>query len=312
MKIMSKAEKGVYAASITPVNAAGEPDGDRLVEHSKWLMQQGLTGVAPLGTTGEGNSLPFSFRLQVPELFRNAGFDANKVIFGTGACAAGDAIEVTRAVLAAGFNNALVLPPFYYKNVSEDGVFNYYEQLINSVGSDSLRVYLYHFPKLSMTPITVELIKRLKKEFGPIIAGLKDSSGDYKGTLEFVAAADEFDVFPGTEAVLVDGAKDGCVGSISATSNASAALTAATYAALGTAKAQELQQTLAAVRLAIAEFPLSAALKQIEAWRREDDSWRAVLPPNTVLSDAQAKQLRRSLESFDPSTGVLTEHRAAS
>lgn len=309
---MSKAEKGVYAASVTPVDASGEPDGKRLIQHSQWLMQQGLTGVAPLGTTGEGNSLPFSFRLKVPGLFRDAGFESNKVIFGTGSCSAGDAIVATRAVIDAGFTNALVLPPFYYKGVSEDGVFNYFDRLVNGVGSDSLRVYLYHFPKLSMTPITVSLIQRLKKEFGPIIAGLKDSSGDFKGTLEFVAAADDFDVFPGTEAVLVEGATKGCVGSISATSNASAALTAATYAALGTAKAEELQETLSAVRLAIADFPLSAALKQIEAWRHEDDSWRAVLPPNTILSDSDAKRLRESLEVFEPAAGVLNAQRVAS
>jgi len=309
---MSKADKGVYAASVTPIDESGEPDGTRLIQHSQWLMQQGLTGVAPLGTTGEGNSLPFSFRLKVPGLFRDAGFTSNKVIFGTGSCSAGDAIAATRAVIDAGFTNALVLPPFYYKGVSEDGVFNYYDRLINGVGSDALRIYLYHFPKLSMTPITVTLIQRLKKEFGPVIAGLKDSSGDFKGTLEFVAAADEFDVFPGTEAVLVEGATKGCVGSISATSNASAALTAATYAALGTPKAAELQETLSAVRLAIADFPLSAALKQIEAWRHEDDSWRAVLPPNTVLNDGDAKRLRAALEVYEPAAGVLNAHRVAS
>lgn len=309
---MSKADKGVYAASITPVDSSGEPDGKRLVQQCQWLMQQGLTGVAPLGTTGEGNSLPFSFRLKVPGLFRDAGFESSKVIFGTGSCAAGDAIAATRAVIDAGFTNALVLPPFYYKNASEDGIYNYYEQLINGVGSDSLRVYLYHFPKLSMTPITVPLIQRLKKQFGPVIAGLKDSSGDFEGTLEFVAAAEDFDVFPGTEAMLVEGSAKGCVGSISATSNASASLTAATYAALGTPKALELQQTLASVRLAIAEFPLSAALKQIEAWRRDDDSWCAVLPPNTVLTDKQASSLRKSLEAFEPAAGVLELQLAAS
>lgn len=302
---MSKADRGVYAASITPVNASGEPDGKRLIEHSRWLMQQGLTGVAPLGSTGEGNSLPLSFRLKVPGLFRDAGFESNKVIFGTGSCSAGDAIEATSAVVNAGFTNALVLPPFYYKNVSDDGVFNYFDQLINGVGSDTLRVYLYHFPKLSMTPISVQLIKRLKKEFGPIIAGLKDSSGDFNGTLEFVNAADEFDVFPGTEATLIEGSSNGCAGSISATSNASASLTAATYAALGSDKVSGLQKTLAEVRLAIADYPLSAALKQIVAWQRSDDSWRTVFPPGTVLSDSQATQLRESLENLEPAAGVL-------
>jgi len=302
---MSKADHGAYAASITPIDASGEPSAERLVEHCNWLMSQGLTGVAPLGTTGEGNSLPMSFRLKVPGLFRDAGFSSNKVIFGTGSCSTGDAIAATRAVIDAGFTNALVLPPFYYKNVSEDGVFNYFDRVINGVGSDALRVYLYHFPKLSMTPITVPLIKRLKAEFGPVIAGLKDSSGDFEGTLEFVKAANDFDVFPGSESVLIEGLQKGCVGSISATSNASAALTAATLAAVGTPAATELQDTLGAVRLAIADYPLSAALKQIKAWRENDDTWRAVLPPNTILTDAQVTKLRESLETFEPAAGVL-------
>nr|MBX2880360.1 dihydrodipicolinate synthase family protein [Granulosicoccus sp.] len=268
--------------------------------------RQGLSGVAPMGTTGEGNSLPLSFRASVPEMFRDAGFASDKVIFGTGSCSVGDAIVATRAVLEAGFNNVLVLPPFYYKNVSEDGVFDYFERLINGAGSDALRIYLYHFPKLSMTPITVPLVKRLKSEFGPMIAGLKDSSGDFKGTLDFVAAADDFDVFSGSEAVLLGALAKGCAGSISATSNASAHLTAETYKAAGTDKAAELQQTLTDVRLAIAEYPLSAALKQVAAWRHEDESWRAVLPPNTMLSDAQAKKLRESLEALEPQAGILS------
>lgn len=302
---MSKAEHGVYAASITPIDPSGQPSATRLIQYSQWLMEQGLTGVAPLGTTGEGNSLPLEFRCSVPGLFRDAGFKPDNVIFGTGSCSVGDATKATRAVTDAGFTNALVLPPFYYKNASEDGVFNYFDQLINGVGSDKLRVYLYHFPQLSMTPFTVPLIQRLKAGFGPVIAGLKDSSGDYKGTLEFVAAADDFDVFPGSEAVLIDGLSKGCTGSISATSNASAQLTAATFKANGTPEAAGLQETLTAVREAISKYPLSAALKQIEAWRSGDDSWRAVLPPNITLTEIQQKQLRDSLQALEPQASVF-------
>lgn len=304
---MSKAEHGVYAASITPIDpSTSQPSGQRLIEHSQWLMDQGMTGVAPLGTTGEGNSLPLSFRLSVPKLFKDAGFSSENVIFGTGSCSVGDATAATRAVIDAGFTNALVLPPFYYKNASEDGVFAYFDQLIDGVGTDSLRIYLYHFPALSMTPITVPLIQRLKKHFGPIIAGLKDSSGDFKGTLDFVAAADEFDVFSGSEAFLLEGMSKGCVGSISATSNASAALTAQTLKAKDTAEAEGLQEMLTAVRVAIAKYPLSAALKQIEAWRREDDSWLSVFPPGALLSASQQSELKSALQALEPNASVLT------
>ncbi len=310
--IANKAQHGVYAASITPVNSSGNPSGERLIAHCNWLMDQGVTGVAPLGTTGEGNSLPLAFRLKVPGLFRDAGFSSDKVIFGTGSCSVGDAIAATQSVVDAGFTNALVLPPFYYKNVSEDGVFNYFDQLINTVNSDALRVYLYHFPQLSMTPFTVPLIQRLKAAFGPIIAGLKDSSGNFEGTLEFAKAVDDFDVFPGSEAVLLDGLANGCTGSISATSNASAQLTAKTYQANGTSQAAELQELLTAVRLAIAKYPLSPALKQIKAWQSDDDSWRAVFPPNIELNDTQQRELRDALHALGSKALVLNEQREVS
>lgn len=301
----NKADKGAYAASVTPLDDSGQPSGTKLVEHCNWLMGQGVTGVAPLGTTGEGNSLPLSFRLSVPALFRDAGFSPNKVIFGTGSCSAGDAIAATKAVVDAGFTNALVLPPFYYKNVSDDGVFNYFDQLIEGVGSDALRIYLYHFPQLSMTPFSIPLIKRLQKAFGPVIAGIKDSSGDFEGMKKFAAALDDFDVFPGNEAFLIEGLANGCVGSISATSNASARLTATTFNAVGTAEADGLQEKLTAVRTAISDYPLCPALKQIAAWQRNDDSWRAVLPPNIELNSEQQKALRSALEALEPAASVL-------
>jgi len=191
-------------------------------------------------------------------------------------------------------------------------VFNYFDQLINTVNSDALRVYLYHFPQLSMTPFTVPLIQRLKAAFGPIIAGLKDSSGNFEGTLEFAKAVDDFDVFPGSEAVLLDGLANGCTGSISATSNASAQLTAKTYQANGTSQAAELQELLTAVRLAIAKYPLSPALKQIKAWQSDDDSWRAVFPPNIELNDTQQRELRDALHALGSKALVLNEQREVS
>ena len=308
---MTKAKHGVYAASITPINRSGEPDAAKLAAYSRWCIDQGLDGVAPLGTTGEGNSLPMSFRLAVPGFFANAGFASDEVIFGTGSCATGDAIAATRAAVAAGFFNALVLPPFYYKNAAEDGLYAYYARLIEGVGDDRFRLYLYHFPQLSMTPITHTLIQRLREGFGPVIAGLKDSSGDFDGTLGFVGAAEDFDVFPANEGVLLEGLRNGCAGVISATTNASASLARQTVSASGD-QAMDYQETLTAVRLAIAKHPLSAALKQIQAWRSGDDSWLDVLPPNVRLTQAQVQELRRDIDALEPRAGVLAKTRVAS
>lgn len=301
---MSQANKGVYAASITPVDSAGSPDNKKLLSHCRWLLDEGLDGVAPLGSTGEGNSLPLAYRLSLPAVFRDAGFQPGEVIFGTGSCAVGDAIAATKAALSAGFNNALVLPPFYYKNMSEQGLYDYFSRVIEGAADDSLRLYLYHFPALSMSPITVPLIQRLRDHYGPVIAGLKDSSGDFKGTLEFVSAVDNFDVFSSNEAMLVEGMAKGCAGVISATTNASPSLAAATLKADG-AQADKHQKMLTAIRQSIASFPLSAAMKQIAAWQHDDQSWCEVLPPNINLSADQASELRKLLDGLGPDANVF-------
>lgn len=292
-----KARKGVYAAAITPVGGDGRPDTGKFVRYCQHLISDGLDGVAPTGTTGEGNSLPFDWRCALPQVFAEAGVDATRVIFGTGACAADDAVTLTRSGVDAGYYNALVLPPFYLKNVSDEGLYAYYARLIEGVGSDALRIYLYHFPQMSQTPISIPLIQRLKASFGPIVAGLKDSSADYDGSLAFAAAAEDFDVFPSNEGVLIDGVSKGCAGVISATTNCSAGLVRRTLNAQGDEQ-NHLQECLTALRVAISKYPLSAAIKQVEAWRSGDTSWTKVLPPLVELSADQQTALRADLAAL--------------
>lgn len=300
----SKAKKGVYSAAITPVGPDGRPDTQKLISYCKRIMSEGLTGVAPTGTTSEGNSLPFDWRLELPVAFAEAGIPTDRVIIGAGSSAADDAAALTRAGLEAGYNNALVLPPFYYKNPSDEGLFASYARLIEQVGSDSLRVYLYHFPAMSAVPISIPLIQRLKEEFGPIIAGLKDSSGDYEGSLAFVGAADDFDVFPSNEGVLVDAMAKGCGGIISATTQVSTFLSRRTLDTTGEEQAR-LQGLLNDVRQVIAQYPLMAAVKQIEAWKTGDDSWAELFPPLVKLTDEQKNTLRAELEALPEECGIF-------
>ena len=302
----TKARHGVYAAAITPVGKDGRPDTAKLIAYCRRLIGEGLDGVAPNGTTGEGNSLPFNWRLELPGAFAEAKLPPDRVIFGTGSCAADDAVALTKAGVDAGYNNALVLPPFYLKGVSDEGLYAYYARLIEGVGSDALRVYLYHFPQMSQTPISIPLIERLKEDFGDIVAGLKDSSGNYDGTLAFADAVDDFDVFPSNEGVLVDALNHRCAGVISATTNASAALARRTLDASGSHQ-DDLQGLLNKVRQTIAKYPLSAAIKQVEAWKSGDDSWCDVFPPLVRLSDAQRSSLRADLQALPADTGVLAD-----
>ena len=298
-----KARRGIYAAAVSPFDAAGRLKTAALISYCQHLLTEGgCDGVAPTGTTGEGTSIAMADRLALPAAFAQAGIATVRVIFGTGAPAAGDCLALTQAACDAGFTNVLVLPPYYYKSPSDAGVFAYYAHLINGVGRDDLRVYLYHFPQMSAVPLSVDLVLRLKAEFGPIIAGLKDSSGDFAQSAAFMDATGgvehDFDVFPSSEAMLWDGLAKGSAGIISGSTNAFGALAqAALQAPEGDARDAAMARVKAA-RSAAGKYPLMAAMKQAEAWRSNDDAWTRMAPPLVPLTDAQKTALRADLDAF--------------
>ncbi|WP_299484231.1 dihydrodipicolinate synthase family protein [uncultured Roseibium sp.] len=299
---MPKARRGIYAAAVTPFDDQGGVDAAKLIAYCRHLVTDGgCDGIAPTGTTGEGNSISAKDRLALPAAFAAAGFAADQVIFGTGACSSEDAIAYTRASLDAGFANVLILPPFYYKNPSDDGLYAYYARIIDKVNSDALRIYLYHFPQMSMTPLSPALVSRLKAEFGPIIAGLKDSSGDFSQSLAFVEATGgidrDFDVYPSSEAMVFDALEAKCAGIISGSTNAFGNLVRAALNADEAGREQAFQHVKAA-RAAAAKYPLMAGMKQLEAWRTNDESWTRMAPPLVRLNEAQKTGLRADLDTL--------------
>ena len=297
---MTKAVRGIYAAAVSPLRADGSLDVAKLIAYCQYLTTEGgCDGVAPTGTTGEGNSISFRQKLELAVAFADAGFDPSRAIFGTGACAVQDAIDLSRAALDAGFPNVLVLPPFYYKNPSDEGLYRYFAQLIECIGDDRLRVYLYHFPQMSATPIPVPVAAKLKQEFGPLVAGLKDSSGDMSQALAFVNAIGgidaDFDVYPSSEAFLFEGLNGGCAGVISGSTNAFA-----NYVQKGRADGPDSEAfaPVKAARATASKYPLMAAMKQLEAWRTGDDSWSRMAPPLVGLSDEQKANLKADVEGL--------------
>jgi 4-hydroxy-tetrahydrodipicolinate synthase len=291
---MSKARKGVYAASITPIGADGEPDLKGLVAYCQGLLAAGCDGVAPLGTTGEAAALPFSFRLRVPDALAAAGFAADTVIVGAGSPSVGDAIAIGKAALAAGFPNLLVLPPYYTKEPSEDGLYDYYARMIDALGDDRLRLYLYHIPQVTMVAIPHALIHRLRDKYGRIIAGIKDSSGNFDSAKSYVGPED-FDVYPSTESVLTDALAAGCAGVISGSTNISASLARQVLQVTG-AEQKALQARLTDFRQTIQKYPLIPAVKQVHAWRSNDAGWLRMLPPLRSLSAEQTASLKTDME----------------
>lgn len=297
---MSKAVRGIYAAAVSPFREDGSLDAAKLVKYCQYLTTEGgCDGVAPTGTTGEGNSISFRQKMELAGTFADAGFDPARAIFGTGACATQDAIDLSKAALDAGYPNVLVLPPFYYKNPSDEGLFRYFAQLIETIGDDRLRVYLYHFPQMSATPIPVDVVVRLKQEFGPMVAGLKDSSGDMSQALAFASATGgvdaDFDVYPSSEALLFEGLEGGCAGIISGSTNAFANYAQAGWRDGPDSAAFELVK---AARATAGKYPLMAAMKQMEAWRSGDESWTRMAPPLVPLTPEQQANLKADVEAL--------------
>ena len=303
---MSKAVRGIYAAAVSPFREDGSLDATKLVKYCQYLTTEGgCDGVAPMGTTGEGNSISFRQKMELAGAFADMGFDPTRAIFGTGACATQDAIDLSKSALDAGFPNVLVLPPFYYKNPSDEGLYRYFSRLIESVGDDRLRVYLYHFPQMSATPIPVNVAVRLKNEFGSVVAGLKDSSGDMSQSLAFANATGgvdaDFDVYPSSEALFFEGLDGGCAGIISGSTNAFA-----NYARKGCAAGPDSEAfgLIKAARAVASKYPLVAAMKQMEAWRTGDESWTRMAPPLVPLDDGQKKNLKADLEALKSPASV--------
>lgn len=211
--------RGVIAAVATPVSEDGSPDTARATKLARYLLDNGCDGLNVLGTTGEATSFSLDERKRVMTAYKDAGLPLERLMVGTGAAAVADAVSLTKHAAELGFAGALLLPPFYYKGVPDDGLVAYVETIVNASGGKPIPIYLYHFPQQSGLHWHVPLVKRLLDKFGSRIVGLKDSSGDMNYAREAAAISKSFDVFPSTEAVLIDAKNGAFAGCISATAN---------------------------------------------------------------------------------------------
>ena len=195
--------RGVYAAALTPLNDDLSPDLKSLVRHYKWLLANGCDGLAPLGTTGEANSFSVDERLSVIDALGGSGIPMDRCIVGTGSCALTDSVRLTKRVLDAGGRDVLVLPPFYYKKVTDDGLFASFSEVIQRVGDSRLRLYIYQFPQMTGLDLSLDLIGRLIDAFPKTVVGVKDSSGNWPNMEAMCKRFPGFEVFPGSERFLV-------------------------------------------------------------------------------------------------------------
>jgi 4-hydroxy-tetrahydrodipicolinate synthase len=290
---------GVIAPLVTPFGEDGAPDPDRFIAHADWLMRNGCTGLAPFGTTSEANSLGLDERMELLEELVDAGVDAGKLLPGTGMCSTTDATTLTMHAVEAGCGGVLMLPPFYYKTPSEDGLFAYYSDVIEQVGDDRLKVYLYHIPPIAQVGIPVTLVSRLRKRYPDTIAGLKDSSGDWAQTKAFLAEHSDLEIFPGSEAYLLDGLRAGGAGTISASANVNAAALYKVYAAhtTGKADADALQAKIGAIRKVFQTPYMIPLIKAVIGHYRKDQDWARVRPPLMAAAGADVASAIKALEA---------------
>ena len=293
---MSARLRGVLAPVLTPFDQRLQPDVDRFIAHCRWLIDN-QAGLAIFGTNSEAASLSVDERIRLTDALLEAGIPAARLMPGTGACAISDAVALTRHAVNSGAAGVLMVPPFYYKGVSDDGVFGYYAEVIERVGDDRLAIYLYHIPQLTQVPISLGLIERLLERYPKVVAGAKDSSGDWGNSKAMMDAfaGGGFDVFPASEALLSKALAIGAAGCISATVNMNPAGIHALYRGWNGAEGETLQAKADTVRTIFQSPSMIPAMKRVVAEFAGDPGWKTVRPPLTGLDDATAAALLGSL-----------------
>jgi 4-hydroxy-tetrahydrodipicolinate synthase len=292
--------RGVLAPVVTPFNRDLSPDPERLIAQCKWMLTQNC-GLAVFGTNSEANSLSVNERVALLDALLAADIDPARMMPGTGCCALTDTVRLTEQAVKAGCAGVLMLPPFYYKDVSEDGLYRSYSEVIERVGDSRLRIYLYHIPPVAVVAIKPGLVERLMKQYPSAIAGMKDSSGDWNNTKMMLDAFAKsgFDVFAGSESFLLANMKNGGAGCISATANVNPAAIDRLYREWRGADAEAQQQALDVVRKTVGQYVMIPSLKAVVAHFTNDPDWATVRPPLTELTAAQAKNVIDGLKKLD-------------
>jgi 4-hydroxy-tetrahydrodipicolinate synthase len=286
--------RGLWCATLTPLGTDGAIDHARMAGHVRALLAQGVAGVAPFGTTGEGPSFPVEARRAGLDALLASGIPASRIVAATGCAAFADAIELTRHALSVGCPRCLVLPPFFFKDLTDAAVHRYYAAFIDAVGDSRLSVYLYHIPQFSGVPIRPDVVARLAADFPRTIAGVKDSGGDFAYTQALLERAPQLAILVGHEPDLPRLMRAGGAGTICGVANILPGLIAPLLQPAVTA-ADEAR--IAAFVDVIFRYPFLPAFKAIRAAQLNDAAWRALKPPWLPLGEADRASLFAALQS---------------
>jgi len=282
---------GVYSAATTPLNADGSPDLGLFTEHCQRLIEEGCHGVALLGTTGEANSFSSAERRVILEAALKAGIPSDKLLPGTGVVAIPETVELTKHALSLGVTKAVMLPPFYYKGVSDEGLFTAYAQILEKIGDTRLQVILYHIPQVSGVPLSIPLISRLVEAFPETVVGIKESAGDFNNMQEIIATYPGFSVLCGADPLLLPLLKAGGAGCITATSNLVANSLRTVYDHVHDetkgAEVEAAQARINAFRTLSNSYVQIPTIKAMVGLKTGNADWRRTRPPLVPLNDAE-------------------------
>lgn len=289
---------GVLSPVVTPFDQNLGANAEKLESQCRWLLDQGV-GLAVFGTNSEANSLSVGEKAELLTALVEAGIPGERLMPGTGCCALTDTVELTRRAVSLGCGGVLMLPPFYYKGVSDDGLFRSYAEVIERVADSALRIYLYHIPPVAQVGLSISLIDRLVTAFPGTVVGIKDSSGDWNNTKAMLDRQwDDFHVFAGAETFLLDTLRNGGAGCISATANVNPGAIQRLFETWQQDDAEAQQTALDAVRAVVMSYPMIPALKATVARFRGDDAWSTVRPPLVALTRGQAESLAAELDEL--------------
>ena len=290
---------GVLSPVVTPFKNDLSPDADLLIKQCQWLLSQNV-GLAVFGTNSEANSLSVDEKIMLLDRLVEAGVDTGRMMPGTGCCALTDTVKLTAHAAKLGCAGTLMLPPFYYKGVSDEGIFASFAEVIERVGDESLRIYLYHIPPIAQVGFSVDLIDRLVKTYPSTIVGIKDSSGDWDNTYSMLERKwDDFRIFVGSESFLLANMRNGGAGCISATANVNPAAIDRLYQTWQNEDADAQQQALDDIRDTVMAYPMIPALKATVAEFSGEEQWRTVRPPLVNLDADQSAELAAALRGKD-------------
>ncbi len=296
MNFESKLPKGVFTAALTPMHKELSVNHEALVAHIKYLLNNGSDGICLLGTTGEANSLSLNERIEIIDSVVNAGIDPVKLLIGTGCCAFPDTVALTKHAVSKGAGGILMLPPFFYKNLSDQGVVDYFKLITDKVNDKNLKMYLYHFPKMTGVSFTLSLTKKLINALPNTIVGMKDSGGDWSNTETIQKGIPGFKMYPGSETFLLKSLRLGGVGCISATGNATVKLIAEVYKNWENENADALQENLNKVRKAFEVTAFASGLKYLFSKWTNNPEWLNVRPPNALPNKSEIEKLTANLK----------------